>query len=602
MGARFTNLRPQQGLALPLLFTAALVAFGLLPSVRQNATLWWSVLGAGAMLFAWNAVLLGSALRKGRTLTLEIVLRKQHWVQACAHTTLFSYWGWYWQPVYDSAHLIVAQLLLAYAFDVLLSFSRRDFYTLGFGPFPIVFSINLFLWFKQDWFYLQFLLVALAFAGKGLIQWEKEGRSAHIFNPSAFALFIFSIVLIATGSTNVTLGPEIALTQLLPPQMYAVLFLAGLPGQFLFGVASMTMTAAVTMYGFGLLYFAATGTYYFIASYIPIAVFLGMIFLFTDPSTSPRTEVGRIMFGVLYALSVVVLYGVLEAVGVPSFYDKLLPVPLLNLTIKAIDRAAQSNALRWLNPALIGKALAPAQRRLAYVSIWAVVFVLVSAVQGVGDTHRGHWVPFWQDACKRGLRNGCENLAVMLVTDCNYGSGWACNEFGILRAQQELEGVNELSSYPTHVDAFRRACDIGFPPACENLRVGASDTAALRTAAPGPRDYPILLLAGKGPVVTRTSLELYEKACQQGWMAACENAATYYARGEGTPRDPARAVFEFDKACTGGEPTACSSVGAMYSNGYGVVKDDGRAIAYFTKACKLGVEDACRWVEERGRQ
>jgi len=602
MGARLMNLRPQQGLALPLLFTLALIAFGLLPSVQQNTSMWWSFLGAGAVLFAWNAVLFGSALRKGRTFTLEIALRKQHWVQACAHATIFLYWGWYWPAVYDFAHLFVAQLLFAYAFDVLLSFSRRDTYTLGLGPFPIVLSTNLFLWFKPDWFYFQFLLVALAFAGKALIQWKKEGRSVHIFNPSAFALLIFSVVLIATGTTNRTWGPEIALTQFLPPQMYLVIFLVSLPGQLLFGVTVMTMSAAVTMYAFGLLYFAATGTYYFFGSYIPIAVFLGMHLLFTDPSTSPRTESGRIMFGMAYSLSVIALYGILEATGIPSFYDKLLPVPLLNLAIQAIDRAAQSNALKWFNPALIGKALAPAPRRLAYVSIWIVVFVVMSAAQGVGDTHRGRWEPFWQDACKRGLRNGCENLGVMLVTDCNLGSAWACNEFGILRAQGKFGGVNDVSQYPTHVDAFRRACDQQFRPACANLRVGASDTTALRSGPPGPRDYPILLLEGKGPVETRTSLELYERACRQGWMAACETAATYYARGEGTPRDPARAVFEFDKACTGGEPTACSSVGSMYRNGYGVARNDTLAIAYFTKACALGLEDACRWLEENGRR
>ena len=72
------------------------------------------------------------------------------------------------------------------------------------------------------------------------------------------------------------------------------------------------MSAVVTTYVFGLLYFAVTGTYFFFDSYIPIAVFLGMHLLFTDPSTSPRTELGRIMFGVLYGLSVVV-YALLDA-------------------------------------------------------------------------------------------------------------------------------------------------------------------------------------------------------------------------------------------------------------------------------------------------
>jgi hypothetical protein len=44
---------------------------------------------------------------------------------------------------------MAGQLLFAYAFDMLLGWSRRERYTLGFGPFPVIFSINLFLWFRR---------------------------------------------------------------------------------------------------------------------------------------------------------------------------------------------------------------------------------------------------------------------------------------------------------------------------------------------------------------------------------------------------------------------------------------------------------------------
>jgi len=241
------------------------------------------------VLLAWNGVLFVSALRQRRRFKLEIVLRKQHYVQACAHASILLYWGWYWRTVYESAFLIVAQLLFAYAFDLLLTWSRRDTATLGFGPFPIVFSTNLFLWFRQDWFYLQFAMIALAFAGKELIRWNRDGRSTHVFNPSAFTLTVFSLALILSGTSNITWGQDIAITQFYPPHMYLFLFLVALPGQLLFGVTTMTMAAVVTTYLFGLGYYAVTGTYYFYDSYIPIAVFLGMHLLFTDPSTAPRT-------------------------------------------------------------------------------------------------------------------------------------------------------------------------------------------------------------------------------------------------------------------------------------------------------------------------
>ena len=77
----------------------------------------------------------------------------------------------------------------------------------------------------------------------------------------------------------------------------------------------MTCSAVVTTYLFGLAYYAATGIYFFYDSYIPIAVFLGMHLLFTDPSTSPRTELGRVIFGVLYGLSTVALYQLLGTDG-----------------------------------------------------------------------------------------------------------------------------------------------------------------------------------------------------------------------------------------------------------------------------------------------
>src|SRR5262245_46872902 len=165
--------------------------------------------------------------------------------------------------------------------------------------------------------------------------------------------------------------------------MYLVLFLIGLPGQFFFGVTLMTMSAVLTTYVFGLIYYATTGIYFFYDSYIPISVFLGMHLLFTDPATAPRTELGRIIYGALYGLSTVALYQVLGSRGMPTFYDKLLQVPFLNLSIKGIDRIARSGFLQKLDPAAIGRSLAPRRRHLAFMSIWATVFIAMSALQGV---------------------------------------------------------------------------------------------------------------------------------------------------------------------------------------------------------------------------
>ncbi|HXK21270.1 MAG TPA: hypothetical protein VMS55_01195 [Myxococcota bacterium] len=532
------QLAPVRACALPLSLALALAAFGLFPSVRDEPRLFWSLEAAAGALVAWTLALLASAVRSGGTFALELSLRRQHYLQACAQGAVFLYWGWYWPRVYESAPLLGAQLLFAYAAEALLTWSRRGIYVLGFGLFPVVFSINLFLWFRPDWFYLQFLMVAAAIAGKQWIRWERDGRRVHIFNPSALALALFSLGLLATGTTHTTWGQDIALTQFYPPHMYLMLFLVGLPGQTLFGVSPMTMAAALTTYLFGLLYLDATGVYFFYDSYIPIALFLGMILLFTDPSTSPRTELGRLVFGALYGISTVVLYEVLWRAGLPTFYDKLLQVPLMNLSVRWLDRIAPR--------AVLGRSLAPGQRNIAYVSVWAIVFAIMSAEQGVGDLHPGQWLPFWQRACAERRHGACEFLLTRQLSHCDHGSGWACNEAGRLRlellasdegrvgrevaetigplaapALAETSQVLKQLAVEMAIGSLERGCQLGFEPSCENLRRVAAGN-PLVSAEPALDDYPIVLQGSKLPVRERAPSELYALACREGWPDACD--------------------------------------------------------------------------------
>ena len=476
-------------------------------------------LGAAAGLGAWYVALLARARRSGRTLALEVVLKKQHYLQACVQGSLLVYWGWYWPPVYAFAPFLLAQLVFAYAFDMLLVWSRRDIYTLGFAPFPVVISINLFLWFKPDWFYLQFGLVALGLAAKELIRWHRDGRLVHIFNPSSFPLAVFSVVLLAAGQSDITWGQTIASTQFYPPHMYLVLFLLGLPGQLLFGVTTMTMSAVLTTYVFGRLYFAATGIYFFYDSYIPISVFLGMHLLFNDPATSPRTELGRILYGALYGLSAVGLYQLLGSAGMPTFYDKLLQVPLLNLSAKWIDRLTGKAPI-------LPRSLTVRQRNLAYMSGWAVIFAAMSATQAVGDSHPGQWLPFWRKACEDGRAYACPYLADLETTFCDRGSGWACNEAGLLHIALSRSGEDLRRLDPAGAaQPLRRGCELGFAAACGNLRTLTSGTGQFSSAPPAIEDWPVILRGSKGEIRERDPAALYALACREGWPGACGHSA-----------------------------------------------------------------------------
>jgi hypothetical protein len=316
-------------------------------------------------------------------------------------------------------------------------------------------------------------MVAAGFAAKELITWDKHGRRAHIFNPSSFPLAVAAMLLIASGSSDMTWGKQIATTQFYPPNMYLALFLIGLPGQFFFGVTSMTMSAVVTTYLAGLAYYAMTGVYFFYDSYIPIAVFLGMHLLFTDPSTSPRTELGRIMFGAAYGLSTMLLYVTLGRAGLPTFYDKLLQVPLLNLSIKLIDRIAEARPLHHLDPASLGASLLRRQRHLVYIGVWMVAFSAIALANGVGDRHPGQWLPFWERACQAERPWACSYLTQLESELCDQGSAWACNEY---------DG---------------------------------------RHTAPDLDDYRLVLRGSKGPLTGWSRETLYAEACRQGWAGTC---------------------------------------------------------------------------------
>ena len=259
--------------------------------LQQRPTVRASIVAAALFLLAWSGLLFG-VLRRGQKVALEIVLRRQHYLQACLQGALILYWGYYWREVYHAAPLIAAQLLFAYGFDSLLSWTHRRTFVLGFGPFPIIFSITLFFWFKDDWFYLQFAMVALGFLAKEFLRWTRDGVNTHIFNPSSFPLAVVSVLLLLTNASGMTWGFDVAQTEFYPPQMYLAIFLIAMPGQYLFGVTPMTMAAVVTTFVFSAVYYAATGVYFFSDSHVPIAVFLGMHLLFTDPATSPRTELG----------------------------------------------------------------------------------------------------------------------------------------------------------------------------------------------------------------------------------------------------------------------------------------------------------------------
>jgi hypothetical protein len=502
----------------PVAATLLLALMSLHPRVQQNEVLVWSFLGSVVALLIWAAALYVRLSSTGQTRFFILTApKKQHYIQAMCHSSIFLYWGFFWRPVYDYFWLMAAQLVFAYAFDMLLSWSRRGSWIPGFGPFPIIFSTNLFLWFRDDWFYLQFMMLAVGFLGKEFFRWNRDGRSTHIFNPSAFSLGLFSVILIVTGTTSLTWGPEIASTLSLAPNIYLYLFLVGLVVMYFFSITLVAASAAAVLFGLSALYSSITGVPYFLDTEIPSAVFLGLHLLITDPSTSPRTPPGRLVFGVLYGVGVFTLYSLLSAIGAPTFYDKLMVVPLLNLSVQRIDalvRPLQGKPLM----AKLGLAGLPGRSNLAHMSVWILFFVSMGLLGKTDSMHPGDSLPFWQQACEEGRPRGCERLILLESTYCADNSAWACNELGANYAEGRIvEPDPELANR-----YFARACDLRFQAGCVNTL----DPTTIARDNPKALDLRLLLREGGRNLTEMPEPELYARACEHDWQFACSAIAS----------------------------------------------------------------------------
>jgi hypothetical protein len=185
----------------------AFLAFLLLPRVQDNPRLMWSIGSVAAVLIVWSLVLWARAAARGQSFAVVFTKpQKSHYIQGCVQSSIYVYWGWYWPNVYAEVPLILSQFAFIYLFDALLSWSRGRAWRCGLAAVPIILSSNIFIWFKDDWFFLQYAMIASCVLGKEFLRWTRDGQSKHIFNPSAFGLALFSVLLIATGRRTSTCG------------------------------------------------------------------------------------------------------------------------------------------------------------------------------------------------------------------------------------------------------------------------------------------------------------------------------------------------------------------------------------------------------------
>jgi TPR repeat protein len=553
-----TNRIPPLRLGFVLVLFLGCLVF--LPSFNSTPGLKWSVIGAAVSLLCFLFLLKRQIVRNRRELHYEFLPKPVHYVQLTMHTCIYIYWGWYWREVYHQAPLILAQLIFVYVLDMLVCWTRRDRWILGFGPFPIVLSTNLFLWFKPEWYFLQFLMLTTGVLCKEFITWKREDRRVHIFNPSAIALFVFSVGLILTHSTQITWGEEIAVSFDRPPHIYLEIFLLGLGVQGLFSVTLVTLSAAAALYAMNVIFTHGTGLYYFVDTNIPAAVFLGLHLLVTDPATSPRKSFGKIVFGAGYGVLVFGLYWLLGYLGAPTFYDKLLCVPPLNLTVRALDRVSVALEGRFRNVRLIPE-LTPRQANLAHMAIWICLFAVMVSTGFLGGHHPGADPEFWRTACLRGKGAACQSWVRQMKVSCYHGSGPACMALGSALDEGRMVPLDQAEAAKN----FAHGCELGVKSGCAQVfrMVSGNDGA------------------------------IFQSACDRGDSESCFFLGSLSFAGQGVAKDPGRAFHLFQQSCAGGWPRGCSGLAECYRTGQGTAAESRLALDNFEKACRAGIAPSC---------
>ncbi len=545
-----------------------------------------TLIAIGAAFWAWMR-----AAGQGRSPHIEWQPKTAHALQAVAHLCVYAYWSVHHPPVQEQLWLIAAQIPFAYLIDMAAAWRKHDQYRLGFGPLPIIGSINLFLWMTDDWFYIQFLMVGLAYASREFLRWRKDEQT-HIFNPSAFALVAVALVLLLTGQSDAARGQEIAATLGKGPFCYESILVAGLIVQALFPVVWTTLGAFVTVMAFTLGYQFITGGVYFIDTAIPVAVFLGMMLLITDPATSPRSARGRFIFGSLYGLSVVALYALLwswsELPWSPdlTFYDKLLAVPVLNLMVPWINRMVPVGDDTDVPVSPL--------RRWGVILAWVVLYAI--ARPSLVD-NPGRDVGFWKTACEMNPSQ-CDRLVISWQTRCTNGgleTSSACRETARRVLSDGCTDKRKITCTPLGQLLVANPTEVG----------DKSRGRALLISACHAGQIPMCTLLGEHLWNTKDPAKglrrrILIRGCQSNDARACEVLGLSSFELAQTTDEFGFARDAFRDACRAKRPLSCANYAELLINGKGgrrkgmkgyLDQKTGRQV--LRETCARGFQPAC---------
>jgi hypothetical protein len=307
----------------------------------------------------------------------------------------------------------------------------------------------------------------------------------------------------------------------------------------------MTLAAVVMIWALNPAYTASTTTPFFIFSNIPAPIFLGLHLLVTDPATSPRTGLGKLIFGGLYGLGAFAFYGILVHLDSLSVYDKLLPVPLLNLGVRVIDGFVRNvKSIPWLQ-VLTGQG--SRGLNVLHMGAWVVVFTTMLTTSYVQGKHEGGTIEFWKRKLAEGRPGAGKALVEVLKSQSrdNYAPAW--NELGILYLQGQLVARDPVVA----ARCFTRACKLGSIPASANI-------AAQFLGNPSAKSARVIELA----------FDRLEKECAGDTDPVFYQLVGFaYETGRARPRDLERARMYYEKGCAKKNREACNALSRLSASG-----------------------------------
>jgi hypothetical protein len=266
-----------------------------------------------------------------------IEYKHTHLIQTLAQGSIYLYVGHFWPGIGPWLPKLLAQLVFANLFYFAFTLARENQIRIGLSMFPIVLSINLFLWFQPRFFWLHFVLIAVAIAAKQFWVRENRGKISHIFNPSALVMAGAALIVIVFDLDFMVKSSDLIYAYTGVPHLLPWIFAVGCISQWVGGVALVALGAFVALIAGEAMADFLIGSA-FQGHWVHPSVFIGVTLLVTDPATTPKGKLAQFAYGCVYGLLIVPIAYLLSSTGNKSFYDKLLPVPILNYFMPQFER------------------------------------------------------------------------------------------------------------------------------------------------------------------------------------------------------------------------------------------------------------------------